>query len=89
LKETLEEREKSFEEYIAASDCNHTKVKTLIRIGIPHKALLKEIREQKADLLVMAAKGRSNLMDTVIGSCAQKMFRKSPIPVLSIRGQKV
>lgn len=88
LKETRQEREKTFREYIAASDCDQIDVKTRILTGVPCEELLKEIEEQKTDLLVMAATGRSNLVDTIIGSCANKMFRRSPIPVLSIRGQK-
>ena len=57
----------------------------MIRIGIPHQELLGVIESRKPDLLVMAIKGRTNLMDTIVGSCAHKMFRHSPIPVLSIR----
>lgn len=66
----------------------NTKIKTLlvVRQGVPYEELLKEIKAQNADLLVMATKRRSNLVDTIIGSCAQKLFRRSPIPVLSIRG---
>jgi nucleotide-binding universal stress UspA family protein len=66
---------------------NHGKlaVETHVRIGVPYEALLQEIKEKKPDLLVMGAKGRSNVVDIIIGSCAQKMFRHSPIPLLSIR----
>ena len=60
-------------------------VETPVRIGIPYKGLLQLIEEKKPDLLVMGTKGRSNFVDMVIGSCAQKMFRRSPIPLLSIR----
>lgn len=54
-------------------------------IGVPYDALLKDIKEKKPDLLVMGAKGRSNLADMIIGSCAQKMFRHCPVPLLSVR----
>lgn len=67
---------------------DHLDVETDVRIGVPYEALLQEIRERKPDLLVMGTKGRSNLVDTIMGSCAQKMFRRSPIPLLSIRGNQ-
>ena len=60
-------------------------VETHVRIGVPFDALLQEIEEKKPDLLVMGAKGRSNVVDMILGSCAQKMFRHSPVPLLSIR----
>ncbi|MCG6911954.1 MAG: universal stress protein [Deltaproteobacteria bacterium] len=62
-------------------------VETHLRIGVPYEALLREIDEGKPDLLVMGAKGRSNVIDMILGSCAQKMFRHSPIPLLSIRNR--
>lgn len=71
-----------------AAGCTKCDVKTeqSIRRGVPYQELIKEIEEKKPDLLLMATKGRSNLADTIIGSCAQKMFRRSSIPLLSIRG---
>ena len=63
---------------------NHL-AETHVRIGVPYEALLQEIQEKKPDLLVMGTKGRSNVVDMILGSCAQKMFRHSPIPLLSIR----
>ncbi len=64
------------------------KIQTSISIGVPFEALLMEIDKRKPDLLVMGAKGRSNVVDMIIGSCAQKMFRRSPIPLLSIRADE-
>jgi nucleotide-binding universal stress UspA family protein len=46
---------------------------------------LQEIEEKNPDLLIMGAKGRSNVADMILGSCAQRMFRHCPIPLLSIR----
>ena len=60
-------------------------VDTHVRIGVPYEALLREIKDYKPDILVMGAKGRTNVVDMILGSCAQKMFRHCPIPLLSIR----
>ncbi|MEJ2038813.1 MAG: universal stress protein [Desulfosarcinaceae bacterium] len=57
----------------------------LVKTGVPYQELLSAIESEKPDLLIMGTKGRSNLTDTIIGSCAQKMYRRSPIPLLSIR----
>ena len=88
LEETRQDRKSHFDELITAADCANMPVKTSIRIGVPYEELLAVIETKKPDLLVMATKGRSNLVDAIIGSCAQKMFRRSPIPVLSIRGDE-
>jgi nucleotide-binding universal stress UspA family protein len=85
LKDTVVDRKEAFESLIDQSGCNALTVNTHIRIGHPYEELLKEIEEKKPDLLVMGVKGRSNLIDAVIGSCAQKMFRRCPVPLLSIR----
>jgi nucleotide-binding universal stress UspA family protein len=86
LKERRQDRAEGFEQLIRDAGAEDLPVKTSIRIGIPYQELLAVIKAKQPDLLVMAVKGRGNLVDTIVGSCAQKMFRRSPIPVLSIRG---
>jgi nucleotide-binding universal stress UspA family protein len=87
LEEMRRDREVGFEKLIRDAGCREGAVKTRIRIGVPYEELLEVIASRKPDLLVMAIKGRSNLVGTIVGSCAQKMFRRSPIPVLSYRGE--
>ena len=86
LAEMRKDREEGFQQLIKDVGCEGAVAKTIIRIGIPYQELLNVIEAKKPDLLIMAIKGRSNLVDTIVGSCAHKMFRRSPIPVLSIRG---
>ena len=84
LERTIEKRKARFDEFLTQVDAEKVPVTTLIRTGVPYEELLKVIREKKPNLLVMTTKGRSNLMDTLVGSCARKLFRHSAIPVLSL-----
>ena len=83
--EQIAERKSQLDELSREIGGGKLKIQTTISIGVPFEALLQEIDKRKPDLLVMGAKGRSNVVDMIIGSCAQKMFRRSPIPLLSIR----
>lgn len=88
VEENLTDRRERLGDLVKKIDMGNLEVELNVCIGVPYKALLKEIENKKPDLLIMGTKGRSNLMDMVIGSCAQKMFRRCPIPLLSIREQQ-
>lgn len=55
-----------------------------VRQGVPYIELLDVIEEEQPNLLVVNTKGRSNLADVVVGSTARKMYRRSPIPLITI-----
>ena len=59
-----------------------------IDTGIPYDCILKTIESEGIDLVVMANKGRSNIGNFLMGSCAEKVFRHSPVPVVSVRDQE-
>lgn len=64
------------------------KLHTVFKVGHPVEELLKIAINENADLMVMGIKGRSDLEHILMGSVAEKVFRRSPIPILSFRDGK-
>jgi len=59
-----------------------------IDVGIPSNQILTTIETENIDLVVMANKGRGNVSRFLFGSSAEKVFRHSPVPVVSVRDRK-
>lgn len=53
--------------------------------GIPYEEILNRAEREGADLIVVGTHGRSGLDHLLFGSTAEKVVRKSLIPVLTIR----
>jgi nucleotide-binding universal stress UspA family protein len=85
LKRQKEERLRLIEGLIEETGCSHLPNKIVFREGVPFRELLKTIETEDIDLVVMGAKGRSNLTGVLAGSTAEKMFRRSSVPLLSVR----
>ena len=61
------------------------KMTLIIDVGIPWERIIQAAEIHQADLIVMANKGRGNLSRVLFGSMAEKVFRHSPVPVVSVR----
>jgi len=88
LEEQVEKRNKQFVKLEKKLNLDNLKVQSNVRIGVPFREILLEIKVHKPDMLVVGRKGNSNLADIVIGSCAHKLFRRCPIPFLTIQGDQ-
>lgn len=61
----------------------------IIEVGIPSLQILQVVETEDIDLIVMANKGTGNIERVLFGSAAEKVFRHSPVPVLSVRDRKI
>lgn len=59
--------------------------KRVIKTGVSFVEIIDYVKEQGIDLVVMGTHGRSGIEHILIGSVAEKVVRKSPCPVLTVR----
>lgn len=61
------------------------RVETRVWEGDPVYGILAAAKETAADLIVMGTHGRTGLGRLVMGSVAEKVLRKAPCPVLTVK----
>ena len=57
----------------------------VMRAGAPHVEIVRYASEHNIDLIVMGTHGRGLVAHAVMGSVAEKVVRKAPCPVLTVR----
>ncbi|HQU31204.1 MAG: universal stress protein [Planctomycetia bacterium] len=60
-------------------------VETIVVKGIPFQEINNAATAVDADLIVIGTHGRTGLSHAVMGSVAEKVVRKAPCPVLTVR----
>jgi nucleotide-binding universal stress UspA family protein len=61
------------------------KVKFVVRMGPPLDVILGVVEEEKATMIALATHGVSGVSRLLLGSVAEGILRKSPVPVLVVR----
>lgn len=64
---------------------NNLEVETLIKTGKPFVEINETAREKNIDLIIIATHGHTGVEHLLFGSTAEKVVRKAPCPVLSLR----
>ena len=59
---------------------------TYTAIGTPVDRILDYINDSKIDLVVMGTHGRGPVGHLLLGSVAERIVRRSPVPVLTVKG---
>ncbi len=65
-----------------------TKVRTVTKSGREDEEILKFARNENIDIIVIGTHGRTGLEHVFVGSVAEKIIRRSPIPVFIIPCKK-
>ena len=86
LEEEIEEGAKK----LMASFCRQhaggfENIEPLIVPGMPYEEIIKQAETRGADLIVLGTHGRTGLDHVLFGSTAEKVVRKSKVPVLTVR----
>src|SRR6056297_1146501 len=63
-------------------------VVTEIVEGNPHEEILDYVTEHGIDMVIMGTHGRTGLDRVVMGSVAERVVRRSSVPVLTVRGEE-
>ncbi len=60
-------------------------VKKVIKTGVTFVEIIDYVKAENIDLVVMGTHGRSGFEHILLGSVAEKVVRRSPCPVLTVR----
>jgi nucleotide-binding universal stress UspA family protein len=87
LWEVFEERSRESVEAIEqATDAENCV--TAVEPGVPHRAILDYVDTEGIDLVSMGTHGRTGLDRLLMGSVTERVLRKSPVPVLTVRADQ-
>lgn len=80
--------EKQLAELVESRIPTTVPARTEILEGKPFVEILRCARQENADLIVMATHGRGAISQLLLGSTAEKVVRKAPCPVLTVKHPK-
>ena len=83
------ERQQEFAAILKKIGHSTNKIRLILKVGNPSEELLRVAVKENVDLLIMGIKSRSDIEYALIGSVAEKVFRRSPVPILSYRDNEM
>lgn len=84
-KKSREYTQQSLEKIIKEKIPEKIKAVPLIRYGRSFEEIIRCAKEEKYNIIIMSTHGLTGISHILFGSTAEKVVRKSPVPVLTIR----
>jgi nucleotide-binding universal stress UspA family protein len=75
----------AFDRLIKENHLEHLTIQREVRQGTPFYEIIRCAKEKDIDLIVMGTHGHSGLAHVLLGSVTEKVVRKAPCPVLTVR----
>ena len=88
VEDKLTERAKeSLSEIVSKLDLPKERIETKVVRGIASSEIVKLAQDTKADLIVMGTHGYTGFTHALLGSTAERVVRRAPCPVLTMKGK--
>ena len=87
VKEVEKDRISALEKIIAELDFPEERMIFKFKVGRPSDVLLRIVVEEQVDMIVMGIKAKSDLVHAFTGSVAERLFRRSPVTLVSYRDE--
>ncbi len=79
------EAQASLDRLVHAAKDRNVECRSAVRVGVDFHEIINYARTSQVDLIIMATHGRTGLAHTLVGSVAEKVVRKAPCPVLTVK----
>ncbi len=83
--EMTKEAKKRLQLFLGEEEADKIDFETVIKKGTPFLEIVRFANENDIDLIIIGTHGHSGFEHIVFGSTAEKVVRKAPCPVLSVR----
>ena len=60
-------------------------IEAIVSQGIPFTEIISTAKEKEIDMIVIGSHGRTGISHMMLGSVSEKVVRKAPCPVLTVR----
>jgi nucleotide-binding universal stress UspA family protein len=83
--ETLEQLRVKLLDCIPEEIRDDMDVEAIVTQGIPFAEIISVAKEKEIDMIVIGSHGRTGISHMMLGSVSEKVIRKAPCPVLTVR----